>query len=114
MATSGISDGRLSRRLAVAIYRAFLEEFGAVITKQSQEQYADIMEGTLLGKEFKFRIHHKKDGEFSKIDWQKTSREDLQEIKKLFDGLKGDIITLNAKAQPILLDLKMDKMKVED
>ena len=100
-APTGTSNGRFSRRLAIAIYSAFLEEFGAIIEKLKEEQYADSIEGTLQGKEFKFRIHHDKDGEFSKIDWQKVSRADFQEIKGIFDAIKGDITRLSTKAAKV-------------
>ena len=73
-APTGTSNGRFSRRLAITIYSAFLEEFGANINKPKEEQYADCIKGT---QEFKFRIHHDKDGEFSTVDWQKVSRADL-------------------------------------
>ena len=77
----------------MAVYRELLTEFGATNLEEDEEQYADCFEGRLKGKEFKFRVHHKKNGEFSKIDWQKTRRDDFQEIKGLFDGIKDDIIS---------------------
>ena len=123
MATPGTSNGRFSRKQAITIYLAFLEEFGAKIEDQKDEQYADSIEGTLQGKKFKFRIHHNKDGEFSKIDWQKISREDFQEIKALFDKIKGIIISgieiaKKVKSLPAgdidrdALASEMDKLKV--
>ena len=107
-----MSKGRLSRRLAVAMYREFLQEFGATITKQDEEQYADIFEGTLQGKKFKLRIHHNKDGELTKVDWQKITREDFQEIKSLFDEMIAEIIKLSDKAKAVALQMQMKGMKV--
>lgn len=109
-----MSDGRLSRRLAVAVYRECLLEFGATISKEDKEQYADIIEGTLQRKVFKFRVHHTKNGEFSKIDWQKVARNDFQEIKRHFDDIKDDITTLSDKTEKAVMKFKMANMKLKD
>ena len=60
-------------------------------------------------------MHHNKDGEFSNIDWQKVSRADFQQVKDIFDDLKGDITKMAAKVHAAEdLALKMAGMKVED
>lgn len=111
-------EGRLSRKLAVLIYHECLKAYGAKITKEYEEQYADIIEGTLEGKNFKFRIHHKKDGKFSKVDWQKVKREDFQEIKAHFDEMVDKIIVLSGEVDRhdaiTSLEQEVEKMKVED
>ena len=109
-----MSNGRLSRRLALAIYCELLVELGAKITKEREEQYADIIEGHLQGKEFKFRVHHKKNGEFSKVDWQKLGRSDLQEIKASFDELINDINVFSHKVDSVLLPLKTGGMSIKE
>ena len=76
----------------MAVYGAMLKELGAAITKEGKEQYADVFEGTLRGKTFKFRVHHNKQGEFTKIDWQIITREDLQDVRSLFDQIQKILV----------------------
>ena len=109
-----MSSGRFSRKVAVDVYSHLLEEFGAVVTKRDKEQYSDFFEGTLDGKKFKFIVYHNKDGEFSKIDWQKVSRDDLQDVKALFDGIKDDILELSEKVQAAVLSHGVGKMQVKE
>lgn len=109
-----MSSGRFSRKVAVDVYFHLLEEFGAIITKQDKEQYSDFFEGTLDGKKFKFIVYHKKNGEFSKIDWQKVSRDDFQDIKALFDEVKGEILEISEKVEATVLSHGMTKMKVKE
>ena len=109
-----MSKGRLSRRLAVTMCRDILQEFGATITKQDEEQYADIFEGTLQGKKFKLRIHHNKEGELTKVDWQKITREDFQEIKSFFDVMIAEIIKLSKKDPAVHLPMQMKGMTIKE
>ena len=109
-----MSTGRFSRKIAVDVYYHLLEEFGAVITKKDQEQYSNFFEGTLDGKKFKFIVYHNKHGEFTKIDWQKVSRDDFQDIKALFDNVKGELHKISEKVGATTLSHRMTKMKVEE
>ena len=109
-----MSSGRFSRKVAVDTYSHLLQEFGADITNKGEEQYSDFFEGTLDGKKFKFIVYHKKDGEFTKIDWQKVSREDFQDIKTLFDGIKNDILKQSEKVKDVVLLHKTAKMQVKE
>lgn len=109
-----MSSGRFSRRVAEAFYSDLLKEFGAIITKEGEQQYSHFFEGTLEGKEFKFIVYHNKDGNFSKIDWQKVSRSDFQDLKALFDEMRGEIIELSKKVDAAVLSHQMKKMDVKD
>ena len=109
-----MSSGRFSRKQAVATYFNLLEEFGAIITKKGEQQYSDFFEGKLQEKEFKFIVYHNKDGEFTKIDWQKVARDDLQDVKAFFDEMRGEISKLSEKVDAAILSQRMGKMKVKE
>lgn len=114
LATSArMSGGRFSRRLAVAVYSELLKEFGADITNQGEEQYSDFFEGTLKGKDFKFIVYHNKKGEFTKIDWQKVSRSDFQDMKAFFDEMIEKINEISKMVEATVLTCRMQKIKLE-
>ena len=109
-----MSTGRFSRRVAESFYSNLLKEFGAIITKEGEEQHSHFFEGTLKGKDFKFIVYHNQDGEFSKIVWQKVSRRDFQDIKALFDEMRGEILELSKKVDAVVLSHGMEKMRVKE
>ena len=111
---ANMSSGRFSRKLAVDTYSHLLHEFDADVTDRGQEQYSDFFEGTLDGKKFKFIVYHNKGGEFTKIDWQKVSRDDFQDIKAFFDDIKEDILEKSKKVKAAVLTHQMTKMRVKE
>ena len=96
----------------VKLYQALLVQFGAEVTVK-QEQYCLSIIGIIDGVEFKFRVHHDKDGEFTKIDWQKAKQKELKDIKKLFDLLSTIFSSLNG-ATPASCKLFGKEFKLDD